>query len=445
MGSRKVIYVIVIFLLVISILSVPVVVGEENDKHKVITEEEFHTKLEKGDYNFSWCKFPFKVDLSGFTLTDADFSNAIFEKGANFNKVTFEGETNFIGTDFGDNADFSAAIFKSSTIFYKANFLGADFGGATFKGSVWFYDTYFEKSENFLTANFLIATFEKDAHFKEATFEGVAHFSGAIFKKYANFKKVKFLDEANFTTTTFEYMFDLSPEENQLLDFRYIDVCRRGLIRADVTNALFYNAYIENINFYNCEWPETIFEELNPNYFPMELTNKDLEEIYRNLKRDFQAHGDQENAGWAFYREMEMKRFRAIKEGNWKQRLWLCVLKKSCGYGEKPQNVIFCSLAIIVFFAFLFYFTDLEIKNYIKHRKFHKILGILFKFSLSMKDRLNYFTFCFFFSMSSFTTLGSSYVKSKGKWTHRGSALESLIGAFFIALFIYVFARKMLR
>ncbi|HEC93474.1 MAG TPA: two pore domain potassium channel family protein, partial [Candidatus Atribacteria bacterium] len=55
------------------------------------------------------------------------------------------------------------------------------------------------------------------------------------------------------------------------------------------------------------------------------------------------------------------------------------------------------------------------------------------------------FAYCLLFSITSFSTLGTKYIKPRGNASRWLSAVESLIGMFFIALFIYVFARKMLR
>ncbi|RLF94666.1 hypothetical protein DRN45_02950, partial [Thermococci archaeon] len=137
MGSRKVIYLIVIFLLVISIVYIPGFVGEEENeicihkgcnepiwegsdeycifhdpdpnKDKVLLEQKLKEKIENKDYNFSGFIFPEnisfpdmifekkvnftnavfygKIDFSGITLIDADFSNAVFEEAVHFNDL----------------------------------------------------------------------------------------------------------------------------------------------------------------------------------------------------------------------------------------------------------------------------------------------------------------------------------------------------------------------
>jgi len=205
MGSRKVIYLIVIFLLVISIVYIPGFVGEE-DKHKVITEEEFQTKLENKDYDFSWCIFPFEVNLSGKTLMNADFSNAVFEEEVNFKNTTFKNtddkNTKFIQTHFKRNAHFEDVIFEGK----------ATFNGAVFEQSVSFKCTTNEKTFQ-EGAGFSHTTFGDEEKEEECTidftnviFDDYANFEYAIFNGKTIFEKAKFLDGAiRFVHAEFYY------------------------------------------------------------------------------------------------------------------------------------------------------------------------------------------------------------------------------------------------
>jgi Na+/H+ antiporter NhaD/arsenite permease-like protein len=73
------------------------------------------------------------------------------------------------------------------------------------------------------------------------------------------------------------------------------------------------------------------------------------------------------------------------------------------------------------------------------------LFSLLWSCFLWIEAKLGNFAFCLLFSIASFSTLGAKYIKPKGNASRWLSAVESLLGAFFIALFIYVFARKMLR
>ena len=147
---------------------------------------------------------------------------------------------------------------------------------------------------------------------------------------------------------------------------------------------------------------------------------------------------------------------------------------------KKPFNIIFWSFGIIFLFALLFWIFGIEISTILyrlefepysrftwkvdnrnkirrlcKRRILNSICSFFSKIGLKRFFSLLWsscsqiairdFAYCFLFSISSFSTLGSNYIKPKSNASRWLSAIESLIGAFFIALFIYVFARKMLR
>jgi uncharacterized protein YjbI with pentapeptide repeats len=140
-------------------------------------------------------------DAEGLPRLVARFDGAIFEKGADFGKVTFEGPVNFEGaifqgearfghTTFQGEARFSHAIFQGETSFKRATFEdGARFGKATFSGAV----------------DFTHVTFERLAVFTGAIFEAEAIFEAAHFKDWVDFdKKATFKGDARFARTTFE-------------------------------------------------------------------------------------------------------------------------------------------------------------------------------------------------------------------------------------------------
>jgi len=269
----------------------------------------------------------------------------------------------------------------------------------------------------------------------------------------------------------FSRFFNLNPQKNNQIDLRFLRCLGNGKIMADLDQTRFQGIYsIENLDFEGSDWPENyeIYEESNKKDLNLNYSN--LERIYRDLKESFKANGNENYAGEFYYREMEMRRLNAKEEKNRKREYWLLFLKKLFGYGEKPENVIFCSLGIIGFFALLFWILGIEVNNLPWRFEFFEYRGniqeienrqvvrnYIREFDLDRNEILNYIwrklsefgltqaAYCLLFSITSFSTLGTKYIKPKGNASRWLSAVESLIGAFFIALFIYVFVRKMLR
>jgi len=427
------------------------------------------------------------------------FSNAIFEQAVSFNRTpnkehnfqddaifnyaTFRGYTNFENAIFDDTVGFEHATFQVGAFFEGAKFLDSctRFNYAEFYGDVYFDKAEFNEIDGY--TRFDHATFGEETYFRETKFLGEVYFSDTNFTGVTDFDFAEFKGEKTwFYPTFFEndvyfnntylgdnpedlIIFKFKFEKNTIFEFDPIINCKldikefsvsglakihlKGLkldnidviivvfghvelLGADLTDTKFKDAYLENINFVKCKWPDPfiIYEETHKDDRGIDLDYEGLEIIYRNLKISFQKHGQSDYAGKAFYREMEMKRLGAEEKGDTVEKWKLCAFKYLCGYGERPENIVFWFFVAIFGFAGLFYKSRINVED-------HPYLYF--------RDKVEYAKFCILFSIASFTTLGSTYIKPKGKWSRRGSTIESAIGAFFIALFIYVFVRKMLR
>jgi len=127
-----------------------------------------------------------------------------------------------------------------------------------------------------------------------------------------------------------------------------------------------------------------------------------------------------------------------------KNRIWLELYRVLAGYGEKPHLVVRNSFFVIVLAAVLFFFcgvtrvdTDIPAgeNSYIDYS-----LDSLTVNMATVKD----FGFCLYYSVVTFTTLGYGDIHPLG-YSHFLASAEALTGAFFMALFVVVFARKMMR
>ncbi len=87
----------------------------------------------------------------------------------------------------------------------------------------------------------------------------------------------------------------------------------RGNITANLKKAKFHRTYLENVAFIDCEWPERIFEEEHMKDRFINLTFKELETIYRDLKQNMQRHGNYSRVGEFYYRKMECRK-RAMRK-----------------------------------------------------------------------------------------------------------------------------------
>jgi hypothetical protein len=154
-------------------------------------------------------------------------------------------------------------------------------------------------------------------------------------------------------------------------------------------------------------------------------------------------HGNYSQAGEFHYREMEMKRKRyKVRQLRWWSQN---VLRLLCGYGERPKRVIAMSLIIILSGAIAFFFCGVTYAN--DHHTIsageHEINYSLESISLTMATASD-FVYCTYLSVVTFTTLGYGDICPSG-YGRIFASLEAFAGAFFMALFVLVFGRKMIR
>ena len=211
-------------------------------------------------------------------------------------------------------------------------------------------------------------------------------------------------------------------------DIQHSKFFLRGNITANLRKAKFHRAYLDNVVFADCKWPKRIYEEVHMK--DERLSYKELETIYRNLKQNMQRHGDYLKAGEFYYREMECRKkdmrkkklsFDAIKS------LGYSLLKYTCGYGEKPERTVVLSIISVFGFALIYGITEC-----LRYTVPNPCL------SQQIKDSI-------YFSFVTFTTLGLGDIRPLNDLGKFLICCEAVIGAFLIALFVVVFARKMMR
>jgi len=426
-----------------------------------------------------------------FPLGTSDFSKRIFQKSVIFMGATFSGKADFFDANFLGEANFSSAMFNKMADFTDATFSGnAVFFDATFLGETIFQLATFSGEANFGMATineayfwdvtfsglaiFSATKFIGEAYFKDATFTEV-NFRSATFIGKANFKDAIFVSKADFSDATISDLFVLIPDDSKTvttIDFNKTYFSDSVRIKANLGQCSFIDSNIERVDMTDSVWiaddktknSYSVLIEWFKNKVGLSETSikiweehqgyissdwKKLEGIYRRLKQSYQKYGDNDTAGNFYYQEMECKR----KQMNFFPKLfWNIFYKKLCGYGEKPFNVIWASLFIIFTSAFSFLFGGIEFLGSEMLNKPAKL--IQYNLSLNSNDihmmiqnfdsLFNDFLLCVYTSFITFTTLGYGDVHPIG-WSRLVATIESGLGIFMTALFIFVFTRKMLR
>lgn len=155
-------------------------------------------------------------------------------------------------------------------------------------------------------------------------------------------------------------------------------------------------------------------------------------EIYRSIRKRYEASGASDIAGEFFHLEMVMKR--NLMPLFSVPRFWSKLVDLSCGYGELPYRVIGSSITFIILNALIFCIFGMTSggETYV------------FNQNLNLIGNLTIFGNALYYSVVSFTTLGYGDF-TPISWSKPFAALEAFVGAFMIALFVLAFVKKMTR
>ncbi len=461
---------------------------EKTEKEFKQALKEYILKIKNEDKDYDFKRFIFVGDIE----FKKDLGIAIF-KVTIFQGAIFKGYANFAGVTFERSANFKNVTFKSD----------AYFRDAIFQGSAWFNTTIFERYANFKNvtfkgyAIFLGVTFKGDAGYWNMPFEivgdfyqffqGYVLFEDVTFKGYSIFRNVTFKGDAIFKIKSFAKTLDFS--EISILSGQKLNLKsenKRGHIS-------FERAHLEN-SYLDIELVEGILIDFtdallkNTKFGRDQIENHILQEKYKNftqakkvfllLKNNFHSIGQYEDESWAFKKEKDMERlsysiesfsknveseekkskgkvpkekkskvilyFNWLKTKNFRKWLWSCFCNIIYGYGERPQNVLFSAIFIIILFSVFFSLLGInspeiiEMKSPTVQEIFNDNSEIISKGNLINKTT-NHSIDCLYFSAITFTTLGYGDFRPLEGLGRILAGSEAFIGAFTMALFVYTF------
>jgi len=366
-------------------------------------------------------------------LGDAQFWYTTFEAHANFRQAVFEQQAYFMAADFVDYARFSDAKLNGETVFTLAEFGDdADFDGATFGG----------------THNFHKATFDRRTDFSSVTVSGSLDLSEATF--------VELRLEPNS-----------GEQRDRCIDFRGCEIDRGtlgqpndGRVLYDLTDATVGDVEFvgpvrtpiaDRVRFVRTRFDGFVFEndDLEPaatgwrlcEVFDATLlppdsrgdpTTEARRQTFLHAKNGADQTGNETAASAFFYRELTYRRRRHAELArdadliprdrlsnaiSWLRNGTMMILT---GYGERPDRVVYASLLTVFVFAGIY-------------------TALLPESTGTTVDRLVY-------SFQSFVAfIPGSGIAEPDPSVELISSFQAFIGAFFIALFVFTFTRRINR
>ena len=346
--------------------------------------------------NFRGATFTQNTDFwNALFKQDADFSEATFNKDANFHETSFRQDANFHETSFRQDANFRGATFTQDANFHSATFIqNANFSNATFTQNADFLRATFTQDAGFQgatftqNADFLRATFTQDADFQGTTFTQNADFLRATFTQTVRFEETKFHGTANWSSSRFldravfrRTIFDpkIAGEPSAVFALtsfsKPVDVVFDDV---DLSRALFHNCDVSQVSFSSSvEWAKrpnnrglAVFEEtidLEQEYATGLKRNgqrdyRAVEQIYHQLKKNYDSRLEYRTANYFHYGEMEMMRMAVPNHGllSW-MPAWLyrrlspvALYRFASDYGNSYGKPFLWLLGILILSAALF-------------------------------------------------------------------------------------------
>lgn len=216
------------------------------------------------------------------------------------------------------------------------------------------------------------------------------------------------------------------------------DLSRANLHYTNLTDANLLGCKLHGAKIENAIWGKSILQERLADRALSEKNPKlaldyyeQAEEIYRHLRIVASKQGLTLTAGNFFYKEMIMRR-KQLPRASVKRALSKFV-DMTCGYGEKPGNVIVFSVSMILVCCFGYFGFGVQ--------EHGQMIGWRFETS---QGQLSDFLSCLYYSVVTFTTLGYGDVVPIGP-SRALAAFEAFTGSFTLALFVVVFVKKMTR
>ncbi len=280
----------------------------------------------------------------------------------------------------------------------------------------------FDKA-NLMGANLQLSNLQEQASLQGTNLSGANLELASLL--YANIKEAN-LGKAKLRGASL-YNAQLQKADLWAADLTYTDLKEADLEGVNLRGAELVNTYISGANLSNAYLNGADLSKVSDlagiKWGKKYMVGEEIEGhlavasgVYCNLKKWYTDAGMYTIADRFHYREWAATRKKLRwREHPW-QKLWNWVFCLSCGYGDKPERVVFWA-AVVVF-------------------------GMAAVYSVGALS----FPSALYYSASSFTALGYGlWVSVPEGWVKGLGAFEAFIGVFMMALFLITFVRKMTR
>lgn len=370
----------------ISGFHIPFSFNIENHIGRYITKLQAHNTKFYKDLNFFRRKFDgeldftqaifSKINFEDVGVKDIYFTNAAFKNEANFKNMTVTNISNF------NSANFDSDVSFEDTDFNKAHFIKVRFGE--------------EPSNEDLDNYFINVKFNEEVDFSYAEFNNNVIFRKVHFNK-GDFNMAAFNKLADFSSSTIEGTFNKT-EFNSETIFNKTNISRVEFKNTSLTKCLFSNSIgLENCLFSHVWWSDSSYRgwkladqlkictpqkykskvygerdassltqrlidtlsNLPWHHLPSISSLATVERAYRELRVNYEKHGNFADAGKFHYGEMQMRRFALRRKRFFSLYFFYWLFS---GYGEKWKRAFLWFTSTLLIGALIYRWQGFAIK-----------------------------------------------------------------------------------
>jgi len=215
------------------------------------------------------------------------------------------------------------------------------------------------------------AIFEYPVTFQQCIFQGRTdlnniNFKGGVSFRYSKFRdnlsiRNSFLHSADFRDVVHQKVEIEASQFAQSFDFTSTVFSDQFVFRrVNLRKVLFWQCDLSNARFKECDWGDDFRIRLYDEKTRIKTLDdlKGMEELYRQLKRKFDADKDWERSGRAYISEVEMRKTRLWKQKNYYQWFIYWFYGFFGGYTQNLQKPILSIIGLVMVFSCIYFFID---------------------------------------------------------------------------------------
>jgi uncharacterized protein YjbI with pentapeptide repeats len=412
-----------------------------------LEDADLHRRVDFSDATFrDRVSFRMTRFRSWLDLRRVDFHAPVYSRVARFYRgiygvdATFHDAADFLNTRFDDVANFYRAQFAAGAVFNSSTFVGnAQFIEATVEAPLVGLETETgsprkkDRSDEETALLLEGVTCERDLRLTEATLGGDVVFTDSTLARDLLVTDLTVTGDGT-TTVDCSGTETISGAVSTAGDSIVYDMSDAVVGEIDLVDERFQSLRFQDTTFDGFDFG-TYKEELAATDWTLHDTTADrspaqLENLYLRAKNGAQQIGENKVASEFFRREVKYRRAghaKRAREATGTDRLraagrWVAnaILDASSGFGERPSRPIVLSAVLILVFAGLYL-----------------LLGV----QLPYVGLLGYLTF----SVEAFVALIVGEPQTTNTVVSFLVAIEGLVGAFIIALFVFTLTRSLNR